>query len=104
VEAEARAEFDRPWRLTRAERAPIEGADPARVMGRNAAGVASVGTNGGTLSGLVGSYEQVAERIGAFRGGVETFLFQFQPHFTELERFDTEVAPLVRARCGVPVG
>ncbi|WP_431729199.1 LLM class flavin-dependent oxidoreductase [Verrucosispora sp. TAA-831] len=105
TESEAKEEFDRLWRLTQEQRKPIEGADPARVMGRNAVGVASVGTNGGTLSGLVGSYAQIADRISAFAdAGVDTFLFQFQPHFAEMERFATEVAPLLRSRHGAPVG
>jgi alkanesulfonate monooxygenase len=101
TEEQAHEEFERLWRLTREQRKPIEGADPARVMGRNAVGKASVGTNGGTLSGLVGSYSQIVERIGAFiEAGVDTFLFQFQPHYAEMERFATEVAPLVRSRYG----
>ncbi|MEV0397836.1 LLM class flavin-dependent oxidoreductase [Polymorphospora rubra] len=105
TQEEADEEFEKLWRLTQAQRKPIAGADPARVMGRNAVGVASVGTNGGTLSGLVGSYAQIADRISGFvDAGVETFLFQFQPHFAEMERFATEVAPLLRSRHGGSAG
>lgn len=58
----------------------------------------SVGTNGGVASGLVGSYDQVAERINAFhRAGVGTFMLQFQPFEDEMRRFAGEVAPRVRA-------
>ncbi|MEU8265101.1 LLM class flavin-dependent oxidoreductase [Micromonospora sp. NPDC048999] len=101
TEEEADEEFERLWTLTQAQRRSIAGADPARVMGRNAVGVPSIGTNGGTLAGLVGSYTQVADRISAFvDAGVETFLFQFQPHFTEMERFATHVTPRLRERHG----
>lgn len=101
TQEEAAEEFERLWQLTQAQRRPIEGTDPARVMGRNAVGVASIGTNGGTLAGLVGSYTQVADRISAFvDAGIETFLFQFQPHFAEMERFATHVAPRLRERHG----
>ena len=41
---------------------------------------AAIGSNGGTLAGLVGSYDQVIERIEAFHAaGVELFMLQFQP-------------------------
>lgn len=59
-----------------------------------------VGTNGGTAAGLVGSYDQVAERIKAFHGaGIELFMLQFQPLKSELVRFAAEVFP----RLGRPV-
>ena len=44
------------------------GADPAVAMIKVSAGPPRVGTNGGTLAGLVGSYDKVAERIAAFPG------------------------------------
>ena len=63
------------------------------------AGVPRVGTNGGTLAGLVGSYDQVAERIAAFSAaGIELFMLQFQPLEAEVVRFGTEVIPRVRER------
>ncbi|MFG1477951.1 LLM class flavin-dependent oxidoreductase [Xanthobacter sp. V4C-4] len=53
-----------------------------------------VGTNGGTAAGLVGTYDQVAERIRAFHAaGIELFMLQFQPLKAELERFAAEVFP-----------
>jgi alkanesulfonate monooxygenase len=76
----------------------VEGTDPTVAMMKVNAGVPRVGTNGGTLAGLVGSYDQVAERIGAFAAvGIELFMLQFQPLEAEVERFGTEVIPRVRA-------
>lgn len=58
-----------------------------------------VGTNGGTAAGLVGSYDQVAERMQAFhRAGIELFMLQFQPLRSELRRFAEHVFP----RLGCP--
>jgi alkanesulfonate monooxygenase len=55
-----------------------------------------VGTNGGTASGLMGSYDQVAARIVAFwRAGIELFMCQFQPCEAEMARFAAEVRPRV---------
>jgi alkanesulfonate monooxygenase len=55
-----------------------------------------VGTNGGTASGLVGSYDEVAARIAAFwRAGIELFMLQFQPFEAEMTRFAEEVRPRV---------
>lgn len=77
----------------------VAGTDKDVAMMKVNAGVPRVGTNGGTLAGLVGSYDQVAERIGAFSAaGVELFMLQFQPLEAEVERFGTEVIPRVRAR------
>lgn len=56
------------------------------------AGSKRVGSNGGTLAGLVGSYEQVIERIDAFHAaGIELFMLQFQPIDTELDRFADKI-------------
>jgi alkanesulfonate monooxygenase len=75
------------------------GIDPAVAMMKVNAGVPRVGTNGGTLAGLVGSYDQVAERIAAFSAaGIELFMLQFQPLEAEVERFGAEVIPRVRAQ------
>jgi alkanesulfonate monooxygenase len=97
---EARAELERLVALSaRDDRsALLAGVDPAVAMMKVNAGVPRVGTNGGTLAGLVGSYEQVAERIAAFAAaGIELFMLQFQPLEAELERFGAEVIPRVRA-------
>lgn len=59
----------------------------------------SIGTNGGTAAGLVGSYDTVAQRICDFHeAGVGTFLVQFQPFEAEMIRFANEVMPRVRER------
>jgi alkanesulfonate monooxygenase len=56
-----------------------------------------VGSNGGTAAGLVGSYDEVAERIRAFHAaGIELFMLQFQPFEAEMRRFALEVIPRVR--------
>ncbi len=98
-EAEAKAEFDHLLDLVaRNDVARLKaGTDSAVQMMKVNAGVPAVGTNGGTNAGLVGSYEQVAERIAAFReAGVELFMLQFQPLLAELRRFGGKVIPLVR--------
>jgi FMNH2-dependent dimethyl sulfone monooxygenase len=54
-------------------------------------------SNRGLRSGLVGTPEQVAERILEFeRAGVGLLLLQFSPQYEEMERFAAEVIPLVR--------
>jgi dimethylsulfone monooxygenase len=54
-------------------------------------------SNRGLRSGLVGTPEQVAERILEFeRAGAELLLLQFSPQLEEMERFAEEVIPLVR--------
>ena len=53
-------------------------------------------SNRGLRSGLVGTPEQVAERVLEFeRAGVELLLLQFSPQYEEMERFAEEVIPLV---------
>ncbi|MBR0648193.1 LLM class flavin-dependent oxidoreductase [Roseomonas terrae] len=75
--------------------------DPATVMHRTMAKSPRLGTNGGTAAGLVGTYDQVAERIAAFhQTGIETFMLQFQPFEAEMRRFAAEVMPRVRSRLG----
>lgn len=77
------------------------GTDKAVQMMKVNDGVPVVGTNGGTNAGLVGSYDQVAERIGAFAElGIELFMIQFQPLIPELRRFAEHVIPRVRANRG----
>jgi alkanesulfonate monooxygenase len=77
----------------------LAAADPANVMFKplGSGEVPQVGTNGGTAAGLVGSYDTVAARIGAFhRAGVELFMLQFQPFEAEMRRFAAEIRPRVR--------
>lgn len=53
-------------------------------------------SNRGLRSGLVGTPQQVAERILAFeRAGADLLLLQFSPQYEEMERFAAEVIPLV---------
>ncbi len=53
-------------------------------------------SNRGLRSGLVGTPEQVAERIRAFEdAGVDLLLLQFSPQAEEMDRFAEEVMPLV---------
>ena len=52
-------------------------------------------SNRGLRSGLIGTPEQIAERIAEFeRAGVELLLLQFSPQLEEMERFAGEVIPL----------
>lgn len=85
----ALAEKDAPAKSEQAART-----DPNVVMIRTFAKSPRVGTNGGTAAGLVGSYDQVAERIFAFhRAGIELFMLQFQPLRSEVRRFAEHVFP-----------
>jgi FMNH2-dependent dimethyl sulfone monooxygenase len=53
-------------------------------------------SNRGLRAGLVGTPEQIAERIRAFeRVGVDLLLLQFSPQYEEMERFAAEVIPRV---------
>ena len=53
-------------------------------------------SNRGLRAGLVGTPEQVAERIRAFAdAGVDLLLLQCSPQLEEMERFAAEVMPLV---------
>ena len=54
-------------------------------------------SNRGLRSGLVGTPEQVADRIRAFEeAGVDLLLLQFSPQYEEMERFAEEVLPFFR--------
>ena len=53
-------------------------------------------SNRGLRAGLVGTAEQVAERILAFEdAGLDLLLLQFSPQYEEMEQFAAEVIPLV---------
>ena len=53
-------------------------------------------SNRGLRAGLVGTAEQVAEKIRAFQeAGVGLLLLQCSPQLEEMERFAEEVMPLV---------
>ncbi|MGB3480885.1 MAG: LLM class flavin-dependent oxidoreductase [Mycobacterium sp.] len=96
TEDAARAEVARLQALVDAEQRPeiSTGTDPKTEMYKVLSGSSRVGSNGGTLAGLVGSYHQVAERIAAFHeAGIELFMLQFQPLEAELERFAEHVIP-----------
>ena len=101
VAEEAHAEFERLLALSaRDDRSRlVSGTDKDVAMMKVGAGVPRVGTNGGTLAGLVGSYDEVADRIAAFSAaGIELFMLQFQPLEAEVVRFGSEVIPRVRER------
>jgi FMNH2-dependent dimethyl sulfone monooxygenase len=53
-------------------------------------------SNRGLRTGLVGTPEQVAERLIALEvAGLDLVLLQFSPQLEEMERFAEEVIPLV---------
>ena len=86
------AKLDEPIQVT--QRANT---DPYSVMAQTMAKTPRVGSNGGTAAGLVGSYDQVAERIRQFSdAGIELFMLQFQPFEAEMRRFAAEVMPRAR--------
>jgi alkanesulfonate monooxygenase len=98
TEAEAEAAYQRLLALAALDgdiKAYVKAnTDPAVVMRQTMAKSVRVGTNGGTAAGLVGSYQQVADRITAFHEiGIETLLLQFQPFEPEMRRFAEHVAP-----------
>lgn len=98
TEQEAEAEYRRLLALAEkdapAKREQAARTDPNVVMIRTFAKSPRVGTNGGTAAGLVGSYDQVAERIADFHAaGIELFMLQFQPLRSELRRFAEHVFP-----------
>lgn len=71
--------------------------DPQSVMAKTMAKSSRVGSNGGTAAGLVGSYDDVAERVRQFgAAGIELFMLQFQPFEAEMRRFAEEILPRVR--------
>lgn len=107
TEAEARAAYERLLDLA-ARDAPLRAAsrpnvDSEVVMLRTMAKSPRVGTNGGTAVDLVGSYDQVVDRIVAFhRAGIELFLLQFQPFETEMRRFAHHVMERAKAGAAAP--
>jgi hypothetical protein len=61
-------------------------------------------SNRGLRSGLVGTPEQVADRIRAFEeAGVDLLLLQFSPQYEEMERFAEEVLPYFRPSANLDV-
>lgn len=61
-------------------------------------------SNRGLRAGLVGTAEQVAERIIALeQAGVDLLLLQFSPQLEEMERFAETVIPLVEGTRVAPV-
>jgi alkanesulfonate monooxygenase len=100
-EAEAQATLQRLAELAKLD-APIRAVqrantDPHSVMAQTMSKTPRIGSNGGTAAGLVGSYDQVAERIRQFgQAGIELFMLQFQPFEAEMRRFAAEVMPRVR--------
>jgi dimethylsulfone monooxygenase len=59
-------------------------------------------SNRGLRAGLVGTAEQVADRIRELESvGVNLLLLQFSPQLEEMERFSATVMPLVSTNVGV---
>ncbi|GAB0167515.1 LLM class flavin-dependent oxidoreductase [Lysinibacillus sp. CTST325] len=59
-------------------------------------------SNRGLRPNLVGTPQQVAERILAYEAvGVNLLLLQFSPHLEEMERFAREVMPLVKIKSAI---
>ncbi len=57
----------------------------------------TIGTNGGSAAGLIGSYDEVATRIRAFeRAGIDTLLMMFQPFEADMRGFAKHVMPSFR--------
>jgi alkanesulfonate monooxygenase len=101
TDAEAKAEFQYLWQLGELDQPMRErlfkNADPKAVQFQQEEANPHVGTNGGTNSGLVGSYDTVARRISDFTlAGIDLFMLQFQPLEAETRRFAHEVIPRVR--------
>jgi alkanesulfonate monooxygenase len=99
TEAEALAELEYLQSLSDAETRPeiSGGTDPKTQMYKVLSGTKRIGSNGGTLAGLVGSYGQVIERIEAYReAGIELFMLQFQPIEAEVDRFADKIIPHFR--------
>jgi alkanesulfonate monooxygenase len=101
TEAEAEKAYRRLLELARQDtdiKAYVKANTDAKVVMRQTMAKSErVGTNGGTAAGLVGSYDQVAERIAAFHAaGIETLLTQFQPFEPEMRRFAQHVMPRLR--------
>jgi len=102
TEEEAQAVLEEFWGYAaldaQAKAHVFENADHEAVMFQTFKKYPAIDTNGGTAAGLVGAYEQVAERIGAFQElGIELFMLQFQPFEAEMRRFAEHVIPRVRA-------
>ncbi|MDX1881985.1 LLM class flavin-dependent oxidoreductase [Mycolicibacterium sp. 120270] len=99
TEAQATAELEYLQALSDAEARPeiSGGTDPKTQMYKVLSGTKRIGSNGGTLAGLVGSYEQVIERIEAYHdAGIELFMLQFQPIEAEVDRFADKIIPHFR--------
>jgi alkanesulfonate monooxygenase len=100
TEAEARAALTHLFELAKLD-APIRAiqranTDPHSVMAQTMSKTPRIGSNGGTAAGLVGSYDQVAERIRRFGdAGIDLFMLQFQPFEAEMRRFAAEIMPRV---------
>jgi alkanesulfonate monooxygenase len=98
TEADAQKAYERLLALAREDveiKAYVKtNTDENVVMRQTMAKSERVGTNGGTAAGLVGSYDQVAERIKQFHiAGIETLLLQFQPFEAEMRRFAHHIMP-----------
>ena len=101
--AEAQADFERTQSVGQARMAALHGGDRSRlVVYPNVwAGIGLV--RGGVGTALVGSYEEVADRIGEYRDlGFDEFIFSGYPHLEAAYWFGEGVLPVLRERGLVP--
>ncbi|MDA2893243.1 LLM class flavin-dependent oxidoreductase [Mycolicibacterium sp. BiH015] len=103
--AEAQDALAYAWRIAERDRAEFNAvysnADPQSTMWQTMNRTPQIGTNGGTAAGLVGSFDEVAERIQQFHQiGIGTFLLQFQPFEANMRTFAHEVMPRVKRLLG----
>ncbi|MET0343149.1 MAG: LLM class flavin-dependent oxidoreductase [Polyangiales bacterium] len=98
--AEAHAHHARLLRLSEEDahrQARARNTDPEVAMHKALAHIRHVGTNGGTAAELVGSYDEVADKMRAFvDAGIDTFMLQFQPFERDMRDFAAHVMPRVR--------
>lgn len=93
-EREARAELERLGTLVAGHAPERPGVDPKAQHLKTSAASGGIGTNGGVAAGLIGTPEQLAERIQEFADlGIEVLLIQAYPLIEEMERFAAQVMP-----------
>jgi alkanesulfonate monooxygenase len=101
--AAARADFEQTQSVGQRRMADLHGGDPSRlVVHPNVwAGIGLV--RGGVGTALVGSYEEVADRIVEYHSiGFDEFILSGYPHLEEAYWFGEGVMPLLRRRGLLP--
>ena len=101
--AAAQADFAATQSVGQARMAALHGGDPERLLvyPNVWAGIGLV--RGGVGTALVGSYDEVADRIGEYYGlGFDEFILSGYPHLEEAYWFGEGVMPILRARGLLP--